>query len=211
MSNSTVPQNPVDASQTSGSGQATTVQTAAAQPAVATQPTPAPVIVTPPSYFASIHPGPQHPLPVAFVDAVKTLEGTLGMPLWLYIQDQNGEARFDEVNEDVMKAFWAAARSQMQANQPIALLIDSPGGYSKSAYQTATLLRHRCGEFTAIIPRYAKSAATLLALGASVIILNTDAELGPLDVQIFILTGRSGPRLLMRFKRLRGFKRPLYP
>lgn len=65
----------------------------------------------------------------------------------------------------------------------IAVLIDSGGGYAESAYRTAMLLRRTCGGFTAIVPRYAKSAATLLALGADSIILGDDAELGPLDAQ----------------------------
>lgn len=142
------------------------------------------VVATPNKYFASIAPGPQSPLPDSFVQTVHDLEASLGIPLWLYLQDQDGDAKFDDVNEDVRKAFWAS-RSEMEPNKPIALLIDSPGGYSKSAYQTAMLIRRRCGEFTAVIPRYAKSAATLLSLGASKLILNTDAELGPLDVQIF--------------------------
>ncbi len=37
----------------------------------------------------------------------------------------------------------------------------------------------------AVVPRRAKSAATLLSLGADEIILNDHAELGPLDVQIY--------------------------
>ena len=37
----------------------------------------------------------------------------------------------------------------------------------------------------AIVPDYAKNAATLLTLGADQIILCANAELGPLDVQIF--------------------------
>jgi hypothetical protein len=45
------------------------------------------------------------------------------------------------------------------------------------------LLRQHCGGFIAIVPRLAKSAATLLALGADEIALGTDGELGPLDAQ----------------------------
>jgi hypothetical protein len=39
----------------------------------------------------------------------------------------------------------------------------------------------------AVVPQYAKSAATLLALGADELILGRDAELGPLDLQVFDL------------------------
>lgn len=47
------------------------------------------------------------------------------------------------------------------------------------------LLRRHCGGFSAVVPRHAKSAATLLTLGADEIVFNRHAELGPLDVQIF--------------------------
>ena len=63
-------------------------------------------------------------------------------------------------------------------------LVDSPGGDAKAAYQLAMLLKRRCGQFVAIVPRYAKSAATLLCLGAKEILMSGDAELGPLDIQI---------------------------
>jgi hypothetical protein len=47
------------------------------------------------------------------------------------------------------------------------------------------LLRRHCGGFVAVVPRHAKSAATLLTLGADEIIMGNHAELGPLDVQIW--------------------------
>jgi len=43
----------------------------------------------------------------------------------------------------------------------------------------------RCGKFVALVPRYAKSAATLLIMGADEIYMGRHAELGPLDVQFF--------------------------
>lgn len=154
----------------------------AAGTATATVVAPAPALA-PKEYYASIYPGPSEKLPQPFVDTVIALEATLGVPLWLYVQD-GGDGTFDQVNTATQAAFWAA-RAEMQAGQNIALLIDSPGGYARYAYQIATQLRRHCGDFTAVIPRYAKSAATLLALGAGTIIMNDDAELGPLDAQIF--------------------------
>lgn len=56
---------------------------------------------------------------------------------------------------------------------------------ANSAYELAMLLRRHCGGFDAIIPRRAKSAATLLSLGADSIYMNDHAELGPLDFQVF--------------------------
>ena len=39
--------------------------------------------------------------------------------------------------------------------------------------------------FQVVVPRYAKSAATLMSLGSDQIILGDEGELGPLDVQIW--------------------------
>lgn len=46
------------------------------------------------------------------------------------------------------------------------------------------LCRH-AGGFLAVVPSYAKSAATLLALGAERILMGADAEFGPLDAQLW--------------------------
>lgn len=45
-------------------------------------------------------------------------------------------------------------------------------------------LRHRCHKLRAVIPDYAKSAGTMLALGADEIVMAPTSELGPLDAQI---------------------------
>lgn len=118
-----------------------------------------------------------------FVDTCQKLEKALKMPLFLFIQRTEDE-RYGEISPTIRKEFFRA-KATLPHNQPIALLIDSPGGDAKSAFQIAKLLRHQCGGFVAVIPRYAKSAATLLTLGADAVIFNEIAELGPLDAQIF--------------------------
>jgi len=146
-----------------------------------------PALVTPApqptqQYYASIHPGPQSPLPQPLVDAVRGIEQTLNMPVWMFLH--NGEGTYGEIDDKLRSAFFDA-RVHMPVNGAIALLVESPGGYAKSAYQIANIFRRHCGAFTALVPRYAKSAATLLVLGAGTIILNKYAELGPLDAQLY--------------------------
>ncbi|MGD0017296.1 MAG: hypothetical protein ABSC38_07260 [Verrucomicrobiia bacterium] len=67
----------------------------------------------------------------------------------------------------------------------MALLIESPGGDAHMAYRIARLIQRRTRKFTVLVPQYAKSAATLLALGATNLIFGQEAEIGPLDVQMF--------------------------
>lgn len=139
----------------------------------------------PQHYEAALFPGSAHPLPDDIGDAVKALQGDLGMPVWLLCQDFRSiwSSEFNTLDEPLWRLFFSN-RDRLKPNGPVALLLDSPGGQARAAYQVARLLRKTCGSFTVVIPRYAKSAATLLALGADQIIMGTHGELGPLDVQL---------------------------
>lgn len=63
----------------------------------------------------------------------------------------------------------------------IDLLLNSNGGNIYAAYKMICVLRSKCNKLRAIIPFYAKSAATLMVLGADKIIMGHQSELGPLD------------------------------
>jgi hypothetical protein len=134
------------------------------------------------SYFASISPGKDHAIPEQFAAMLIALEKSLGCPLWFIIHQGGGKGTCDDIGQALALGF-ARSKASLSKNGRIALLLDSPGGYARFAYQIANLIRKHCGGFTVIIPQYAKSAATLLALGADKIILGEDAELGPLDAQ----------------------------
>ena len=47
------------------------------------------------------------------------------------------------------------------------------------------LFQRRTDEFYTVVPIYAKSAATLMVLGGKEIVMGMEAELGPLDVQLY--------------------------
>jgi len=65
------------------------------------------------------------------------------------------------------------------------LYLLSPGGLSDPAFKIARLCQQYCkGCFTVIVPYYAKSAATILALGADKIFMGPTSELGPIDPQL---------------------------
>ena len=64
------------------------------------------------------------------------------------------------------------------------LLIESGGGDLNSAAKIASIFRKYFKTYTAIIPFFAKSAATFLALKADKIILCKAGELGPIDPQV---------------------------
>jgi hypothetical protein len=74
---------------------------------------------------------------------------------------------------------------KFKAGKKIVIVIRSPGGDAEAAFKLASLFRKHCGGYTLLVPRWAKSAATLFALGADKIIMSRFAEFGPLDAQIW--------------------------
>ena len=87
----------------------------------------------------------------------------------------------------------------------IDLFILSPGGFSDPAFKIARLCQDYIqsgGRFSVLIPYYAKSAATILSLGADEIIMGPSSELGPIDPQIQI-TDKSGRKRMVPLLALR--------
>ncbi len=134
-------------------------------------------------YTSSIFPGKGERLPRELTGPVKRLEELLDEPMWLLLQGRHDDSTFVHLEQDVRDAF-LRSRRELRKCRRVGLIIDSPGGQASVAYQIATLLRRHCGAFDAIVPRYAKSAATLLSLGGGRFFMGSDAQIGPLDVQL---------------------------
>jgi len=66
------------------------------------------------------------------------------------------------------------------------LFLLSPGGFADQAFNMSRWCRQYAKQFNVIIPYYAKSAATLLSLGADTLLMGSSSELGPIDPQIRI-------------------------
>jgi hypothetical protein len=64
------------------------------------------------------------------------------------------------------------------------VLLQTPGGDIDAAFRFTKLLRHSARKVNIIVPLYAKSAGTLMCLGADKLLLTYLSELGPLDTQI---------------------------
>lgn len=63
--------------------------------------------------------------------------------------------------------------------------LESGGGSADAAFKLALILRHTAHLIRIVIPDYAKSAATLLALAGHEIYMAPGAEMGPLDMQLY--------------------------
>ncbi|MEW6178870.1 MAG: ATP-dependent Clp protease proteolytic subunit [Chloroflexota bacterium] len=67
---------------------------------------------------------------------------------------------------------------------PIDIILHTPGGLVLAAEQIANALARHEGKVTVIVPHYAMSGGTMIALAADEILMDENAVLGPVDPQI---------------------------
>jgi ClpP class serine protease len=79
----------------------------------------------------------------------------------------------------------------MDLSKGLAIVINSPGGLGLAAERIIQACRaySGTGEYWAIVPGKAKSAATMICLGAKKILMGPTSELGSIDPQIQLETG----------------------
>jgi ClpP class serine protease len=75
----------------------------------------------------------------------------------------------------------------------IDLVLHTPGGLVLASDQIAHALKRHPGKVTVIVPHYAMSGGTLVALAADEILMDPDAVLGPVDPQLGSLPRGSWP------------------
>jgi ClpP class serine protease len=81
-------------------------------------------------------------------------------------------------------------------DQPIDLILHTPGGLVLAAEQIAHALVEHKGKVTVFVPHYAMSGGTLLALTADELVMDPNAVLGPVDPQIGDMPAASIVKLL---------------
>jgi ClpP class serine protease len=108
--------------------------------------------------------------------------GLLGIPILKYIDLNDAE--------DVLEAVRTTP-----PNQPLELILHTPGGLVLPALQIARAVKAHPAKVTVYVPHYAMSGGTLIALAADEIVLNKHAVLGPIDPQIGGLPAASLVRL----------------
>ena len=69
---------------------------------------------------------------------------------------------------------------------PIDLILHTPGGIVLAATQIALALKKHPAEVRVIVPHYAMSGGTLIALAADKVIMDENAVLGPVDPQLMV-------------------------
>lgn len=70
------------------------------------------------------------------------------------------------------------------------LILNTPGGDGETAIRLVRSAQARCRRLVVVVPDQAKSAGTLLALGADEIVMGPTSDLGPVDPQFRLTGGR---------------------
>jgi len=112
---------------------------------------------------------------------IKEIEEQTGSKLLCYVSGPLASLTRD----DVLPLF--DLLHPIPAGSNIDLLLHTPGGEIDAAEKLANIIRRHVGDsarFRVIVPDYAKSAGTLIALAADTIVMSDSSELGPIDPQL---------------------------
>jgi hypothetical protein len=117
-----------------------------------------------------------------FDELIKDLEAIRGTRvLTLLFSDD------ESINDSTVRKVYDRLKSNYSDTKKLDVIIYSGGGDIDAAYGVAEIIRRFAPEkLTFIVPRWAKSAATLLVCSGEEIMMNITSELGPLDPQIFL-------------------------
>ncbi len=102
----------------------------------------------------------------------------LGIPLARYIDIDDAQTVLRAIRET-------------PAGKTIEIILHTPGGLVLAASQIARALSDHDGRIIAVVPHYAMSGGTLIALAADEILLDRHAALGPVDPQLGQYPARS--------------------
>src|SRR3954469_15165193 len=95
----------------------------------------------------------------------------LGFPIVRYIDIDDAESVLRAIRET-------------PPGRPIEIVLHTPGGLVLAATQIAAALADHDGPVTAVVPHYAMSGGTLIALAADEIVMDAHSALGPVDPQL---------------------------
>lgn len=121
---------------------------------------------------------------------IKRIEDKTGRCLVCYI---SGAAT--SINRDDVLGFVDLLHNAPRGKN-LDIILNTGGGDIDAAEKLGALIRTTVGEgqLRIIVPDYAKSAGTLIALGADSIVMGDTSELGPIDPQI-VLSDQNGNRI----------------
>lgn len=112
----------------------------------------------------------------------RKIEKLIGRPVISFFTSFNQPVQIEDTDADIIQGILG----DMDLSNGLALVINSPGGDGLAAERVINVCRSYSGtgDFWAIVPGKAKSAATMICMGAVKIMMAPSSELGPVDPQI---------------------------
>lgn len=71
-------------------------------------------------------------------------------------------------------------------SKDVDLIIQTPGGYVDAVEKIISVLDSRLDSYRVLVPSWAKSGGTVIAMASNEILLGVNSELGPIDPQMFL-------------------------
>ena len=96
-------------------------------------------------------------------------------------------SEFTLITKEDINGFMSIVKG-LDCSKGLTLILHTPGGIPVAAESIVKYLREKFNNIEVIIPTYAMSAGTMIALGADNIIMGKHSFLGPIDPQ-FMLSG----------------------
>jgi ClpP class serine protease len=118
----------------------------------------------------------------------------LGIPLSRYIDIDD--------SEEILRAIRITP-----PDVPIDLIIHTPGGIALAATQIAMALKAHPAKKTVIVPHYAMSGGTMIALAADEVLMDPHAVIGPVDPQLANKDGQFAAASVIKVAREKPIER----
>ncbi|GAB4339361.1 MAG: hypothetical protein Kow0010_27510 [Dehalococcoidia bacterium] len=106
--------------------------------------------------------------------------------------ERKHECRLVVVADDIFPdrvALWEELLFDVDSVTELRVMLHSYGGDGETAVRLVRSAQARCDTLTIVLPDQAKSAATLIALGAHEILMGPASDLGPVDPQLVLESG----------------------
>src|SRR5207247_2870311 len=114
--------------------------------------------------------------------AIKAIEERCGCALICYVAGRAAPLESDDT------IGFVDLLHNVERGQNLDLLLHTGGGDMDAAEKLISMVRSTVGDkrLRIIVPDFAKSSGTLMALGANKILMSDSSELGPIDPQIIL-------------------------
>lgn len=105
-----------------------------------------------------------------------------------FLQKPHVPGLFTSINMEDINGFMAGVHGH-DFSKGLLLVLHTPGGMAEAAQTIVSYLRSKFSAIDVLVPTYAMSAGTMIALGCDRIVMGRQSQLGPTDPQLIVGDG----------------------